>query len=489
MSTRLLKFIKKYKIPKLNKLERLSSGANGNIWNIGNEKLLKFGKGKTKENINNAEREYTITKYVGETKKLNFVPHIHGQFYGNGTNGSLFILNKVPGVTLHEFSQTATPEQLETIREKLLDYVKALKGIHVIHGDLNPNNIMIYVSPNGDIKVTLIDFGRGRYNTNKLYGNTLLHPWPTKLGCKPGNNSRYCKLTYGYTRRLQQPSGLSNKNFVNAMFGKRGGVVSKATRLQNAMKIINSKQEALNLAGKNKIILKKNKKGTILKMTRLNGQRETLRKLLLSFKGGNENERILKFVTRLNKKKNIENKNKNVKTFIDMLQLIKNAKNIPLFTPTTLQKQKIEKIYTVSKGKQLFNQLISKNILEKTNITKLSNENRKLVENYTSSIMNINVNEKNRNKFFSIQQALFNTNHYFNQTQTPTSINKALENARIMRENLESRLQKVPTPPKSLNKPLKRKLTPLKSPPMIPKRTPFNNNNKWRNLLGERHVR
>ena len=169
MSTRLLKFIKKYKIPKLNKLERLSSGANGNIWNIGNEKLLKFGKGKTKENINNAEREYTITKYVGETKKLNFVPHIHGQFYGNGTNGSLFILNKVPGVTLHEFSQTATPEQLETIREKLLDYVEALKGIHVIHGDLNPNNIMIYVSPNGDIKVTLIDFGRGRYNTNKLY--------------------------------------------------------------------------------------------------------------------------------------------------------------------------------------------------------------------------------------------------------------------------------------------------------------------------------
>lgn len=47
-------------------------------------------------------------------------------------------------------------------------------------------------------------------------------------------------------------------------------------------------------------------------------------KILLTFRGDNENKRILNFVTRLNRTTTVKKNDKNVETFIKMLTLIKN---------------------------------------------------------------------------------------------------------------------------------------------------------------------
>ena len=348
MSTNLLAFITKHKVPisKNTRLERIGSGRNGEVYNIGKGKILKFGsvknvpdnkrpqseKNKEKKNqVKNAKHEYNITKKVGE--QLNFVPKIHGNFYGN-KNGSLFIMNKVPGETLHEFSQDATPEQLERIRKTLLGYISKLEKIGVVHGDLNPNNIMIEVLPGGQLKVTLIDFGRGRYKNNKTFGE-VPYPFPTKLGCKPGSeNSRYCKLPYVLTSRISQPTAKSNRNFINAFFGKSGGVVPRSTRLKNAINIINFKKKALERASNIQYANVRNKHGEIIgKTIKRIGQKGRLYTLLENFE--KENIRIPKLINELIKnRKPVFDNNKNVNTFIEMLQKIKKAPNVPLFTPT-----------------------------------------------------------------------------------------------------------------------------------------------------------
>jgi serine/threonine protein kinase len=234
-------FVNKYKVPVKNvdKLKLIGSGANGDVWNNNSGKLLKFRTGS----IRNSKHEYDMTKKL---QKFSFVPRLKGNFYNGSKNGSLFMLSKVPGVTLQEFSKYATPEQLKVIRAKLDDYVNKLLKIGIIHGDLNPTNIMIEVLSNGSLKVTLIDFGRSRYTKNNVNGNNSYFPWPTTIGCQhETGNSRYCKLKYVFPKRFSQPSAESNKQFLNAIFGKNGGVVSKTTRLKNAINVIASKKTNL----------------------------------------------------------------------------------------------------------------------------------------------------------------------------------------------------------------------------------------------------
>ncbi len=308
MSTRLLEFIRNHGIHELNSSSfgKIGSGANGEVWNVkGSDPpiIIKFTKSTNENAVKNAHREYELTKKVREKLRNrgyeSFVPEVKGRFYGKNGNGALFMLEKVPGTTLQKFARTATAEQLKTIWITLESYVDALEYIGVVHGDLNPNNIMISVSPNGkDLKVSIIDFGRGRDATTKVVPQTVYSQWPTAVRCKPGAPERDCALKYSWVNRKVHPNGSKwptaadgNRSFVRAIFGKKGGIASRATRLKNAINIIDSeKYNNLEKASNDTYEKIKNKKGTIVGKKLIEGQRSRLIKLLQVFKS--ENNRI-----------------------------------------------------------------------------------------------------------------------------------------------------------------------------------------------------
>jgi serine/threonine protein kinase len=315
-------FIKKHNVPltnqQIDRIKLIGSGTNAHIFNVGGNKLIKFGTYNKKSNIHNAKHEYNFTKAVGH--KFNFVPRVIGEFYGKTNNGSLFMLEKVKGVTLTEFSEKATAEQLKSVRKTLLNYVNKLESQRFIHGDLNPNNIMIEVLQDGKLKVTLIDFGRGRYTTNNINNNILVHPWPTKLGCTPHTiNSRTCKLEYVFTKKgLSGMTAKSNKGSINAFFGKRGGIVSRANRIKNIISIIASHQTKQSMEkGHDPLFQASNGKNG------KPGQRETLIKLLKNFE--KNNNRIPGFIQRIELRKSTNNYDAHptVTNFIKMLKEFK----------------------------------------------------------------------------------------------------------------------------------------------------------------------
>jgi serine/threonine protein kinase len=359
MDNKLKEFINTYKVPINDKIKplKIGSGTNGDVYNIGYGKILKFGSNKTpKKNrtieeemydrinrVRNAKYEYNITKYVGKklnaAKKPKFVPEIHGGFYGNKETGSsLFIMNKVKGMTLQNFFKIATPEQLKVIRETLVGYVEQLEKIGVVHGDLNPNNIMIEVLSSGKLKVTLIDFGRGRRTKNEI--NTkyaFYHPWDIIL---KNRGKKVVRLPYVYVERTNQPTALSNQDFINAFFGNNG---TRATQLKNAINIIVREKDALTRAQS--------------RVKYINGvapptQKQRLMELLSNPQL--KNERIQELINILKTSKAMTN-NATVEFFINRLQRIKNdtlpSRQTPVSrtatSPSRHLNEQISKLYTL----------------------------------------------------------------------------------------------------------------------------------------------
>ena len=330
-NNKLNEFIKTYKVPINDKIKplKIGSGTNGDVYNIGYGKILKFGSNKTDpkkirtieekmydriNRVRNAKYEYTITKYVGKklknaAKKPKFVPEIHGGFYGNKETGSsLFIMNKVKGVTLQEFFKIATPDQLADIRKTLVGYVEELKRIGVVHGDLNPKNIMIEVLPDRKLKVTLIDFGRGRHIKNEI--NTtyaFYHPWDIIL---KNRVKKVVSLPYVDVERTNQPTALSNQDFINAFFGNNG---TRATQLKNAINIIVRGKDALTRAQSR--VKYKNGVAPPTQKQRLMGLLHTHQP---------NNKRIQELINILKTSKAMTTNNATVEFFINRLQRIKN---------------------------------------------------------------------------------------------------------------------------------------------------------------------
>jgi hypothetical protein len=294
---------------------------------------------------------------------------------------------------------------------------------------------------------------------------------------------------------------------------KHGGVVSKTTRLKNAINIITKNKNALSRASNTKLVNILNKTGapTGQKKIKKKGQKAKLIALLSFFQ--NKNNRIIGLINQLQatQQRKQFNDNKNVSDFIDMLELIKKA-NIPLFTP---QNKKTE----TPSGKSIFNTLISKNVLTKNNLTRLSEQNRKLLNNYMGSITNAElINQSKRAKFYILQRALYNNEHFNRKPETPVTTPR-IENtiytpgtqrrrntmyeglnaqAKNMRKELEElQKHKVQTPRQKMPpKGPVRRLPPLPNPPKLPsppktatRQSPNNNNKKWANLLGPTHAR
>jgi serine/threonine protein kinase len=246
----------------------VTSGTNGAIWKIiGKEGFLIKQQRKTNsESIQNALNEYEITNYT--YKKLLekglpvFVPQIASNIKArNGrtiqpvmgntkyANNIAYMLQEIPGVTLQKFASlpTTTQDDMNDVKRQCYAHVEALNKIGIIHGDLHPKNIMVVRLRNETLKVYFIDFGRARSKNTKIDNTkTFHHPYNTSVGCTKGN-SRICALPYvnKVNKRTGQiygqPSGKSNKEFLNAIFASNlNPTVSYNRRLENLRKILSS---------------------------------------------------------------------------------------------------------------------------------------------------------------------------------------------------------------------------------------------------------
>lgn len=226
--------------PSTRRYKFISSGGNGQIFeNQVNKSYVKVGF--------NLNKNYHSMERVRRLFNNNpFTPQVLSRLYRENNNKkvkkkegvvSMFKMERVPGKTLWNFEKNnPTSNQFNSIKVQLLNHVKKLRKRGIIHGDLNPRNIIIHKLPDGSLKVYIIDFGRSRsvYN-NRRNTKINLVPWPTIIGCKPGQ-MRICALPYGR----------SNENFVRALFPNEN--VTNNTRLKNIFDILHqNRQEFVNI--------------------------------------------------------------------------------------------------------------------------------------------------------------------------------------------------------------------------------------------------
>jgi serine/threonine protein kinase len=259
----------------------LSSGSNGVIYTDSRNPsvLVKVTKNSTNHNVNSSKltnkekenieksherykkrlvngfkREFNTTKYVYEQLKAlgitSFVPEVSNFRLSPRENKALFTMKKIPGITLNEFVTLSTtkPADIRKVKKKCLEHINNLERIGIIHGDLNPNNIM--VNQHGkDIQVYFIDFGRSKKIANNLPGNLVYHPWHTTIGCKKG--SRLCALPYvDPTAPNVLPYG-NNRRFIESIFPTNGtNIVSYLRSYQNYQKLLRNQVNSINYINK-----------------------------------------------------------------------------------------------------------------------------------------------------------------------------------------------------------------------------------------------
>jgi serine/threonine protein kinase len=250
-----------------NRFESLSSGANGVIYKnkvsgglikvskkfnlsgnnnkLNNEKKAekrKYYAHATKVLGNAVRQEFEITKRVyEELKKMKvtpFVPEVSNLRTAKNGGMALFKMSRVPGMTLTRFARDpkTTEEDLEEVKRQCLAYVKKLKQMGILHGDLNPNNIMVkkYIET-GKIEVHLIDFGRSLTIGQLPPGTATYNPWPIHIGCR--GDPRLCALPYTVPPNNKNQPYMLNNEALRAVFPKNK-VVSYSNQLKNLHKIL-----------------------------------------------------------------------------------------------------------------------------------------------------------------------------------------------------------------------------------------------------------
>lgn len=108
--------------------------------------------------------------YIMRQLEARLVPHCtHAYSIHHYENASFLIMDMKEGMTLlqalnvyrEKLSQQQMPEMLVIhITAQLLNIIAALHDAKIVHGDLKMDNVMIQACNNGEIGLTLIDFGR-----------------------------------------------------------------------------------------------------------------------------------------------------------------------------------------------------------------------------------------------------------------------------------------------------------------------------------------
>ena len=82
------------------------------------------------------------------------------------------VMELVKGTTLFNYATTTGPMSIERCKSIVKQVLTIIEYLHsdsvsICHRDLTPNNVMITVDENNDVKVTLIDFNVSRHFRSK----------------------------------------------------------------------------------------------------------------------------------------------------------------------------------------------------------------------------------------------------------------------------------------------------------------------------------
>ena len=106
---------------------------------------------------------YTRQEIKNHIKKLK--AHINFKNKQRNKKATVFLMNKVNSgnvMTLHAFLNKMKPDESakNRFRRTVIEMIKQIKSKGISHGNLHSGNILVSVTPQGKIKLWMIDFGR-----------------------------------------------------------------------------------------------------------------------------------------------------------------------------------------------------------------------------------------------------------------------------------------------------------------------------------------
>ena len=107
-----------------------------------------------------------------EKKRLYKIKHLKNVSHIIGYQDNSLFLNKIQGQDLYYYLSSLNEYDVQNIAYKLLNIVKNLHNINIVHGDIKIENIM-YDTNSGDI--TLIDFEQGRHTKHYISPELLIN--------------------------------------------------------------------------------------------------------------------------------------------------------------------------------------------------------------------------------------------------------------------------------------------------------------------------
>ena len=176
-----------------NNTKYIGGGMNGNVYNIGNNRILKHITGKGRHSRGILESRYQ--KIAGNAGLAPKILEIYNE--NNTSEGGFFIMQKLPPntITAHEYDKRLKQIRKSPNGQRQALVAKAFHNLHTLgisHGNAHAGNIMFTIDPNTlkIKKVWIIDFGRSsvipaRKTEKNVYDRYL----PLKMEGFPGLQS------------------------------------------------------------------------------------------------------------------------------------------------------------------------------------------------------------------------------------------------------------------------------------------------------------
>lgn len=149
-------------------IKRLGAGGMGEVYQVRHIHLLDIRVIKVMR-AGIAQSDTEIRRFITEARLATqiqnpYVATLH-DFAQLQDNSFYMVWEYIPGRDLYQILKTCGPMPLhlvKTISRQILQGLQALHEAGIIHRDISPENIMCYLSPQGDLRAKLIDLGIAR---------------------------------------------------------------------------------------------------------------------------------------------------------------------------------------------------------------------------------------------------------------------------------------------------------------------------------------
>ena len=203
-----------------NNTKYIGGGENGNVYNIGNNRILKHITGRGRHSRGILESRYQ--KIAGNAGLAPKILEIYNE--NSTTEGGFFIMQKLPPntITAHDYDKLVKQIGISPNGQRQALVAKAFHNLHTLgisHGNAHAGNIMFTIDPNTlkIKKVWIIDFGRSSVipagkTEKKVYAKYL----PLKMEGFPGlqstNNGKPVRVNSFMIPRLRPGKKFSTIN-------------------------------------------------------------------------------------------------------------------------------------------------------------------------------------------------------------------------------------------------------------------------------------